>query len=98
VQFRFKTHHLELLYTKRKGARKYPAGVVAAFFEVIAVIESAPDQRELRAFKSMHLEQLKGGRRGVCSLRLNDQYRLTLVFEEEPGSASATILDIEDYH
>lgn len=98
MPFRFKTHRLELLYTRRKGAHKYPAGVVAAFFEVIAIIESAPDQRELRAFKSLHFEQLKGARHDVCSLRLNDQYRLTLVLEEGPGSTSATILDIEDYH
>jgi len=53
VRFRFKTRRLELLYTQRKGAHKYPAGVVAAFFEVMAIIESASDQRELRAFKSL---------------------------------------------
>jgi plasmid maintenance system killer protein len=98
VRFRFKTHRLELLYTQRKGGHKYPAGVVAAFFEVMFIIESAVDQRDLRVQRSLHLEQLKGARHDVCSLRLNDQYRLTFVLEEGPGSTSATILDIEDYH
>ncbi|MBM4429866.1 MAG: plasmid maintenance system killer [Chloroflexi bacterium] len=98
MRFQFKKRRLQVLYTEGKGAHKYPAGVVAAFSEVMAIIESASDQQELRAFKSLHFEQLKGARRGECSLRLNDQYRLTLVLEEGPGSTSATILDIEDYH
>lgn len=98
MQFRFLNRKLEALYATEAGARKYPEGVVAAFFEVMAVIDAAVDERDLRQMKSLHLEALKGQRTGKHSVRLNRQYRLILAFEEDRSGNVVLVIDIEDYH
>jgi proteic killer suppression protein len=50
------------LYYEEKGAHKYPAEVVDAFFEKMSIIEAAIDLRDLYALKSLHFEKLKGTR------------------------------------
>lgn len=98
MRFRFGSNKLEALYTEEKGARRYPAGVVDAFFEVLAVIAAAKDERDLYALKSLRFEQLRGHRKGERSLRLNDQWRLIVVLEEDQDGKYLRIKDITDYH
>jgi toxin HigB-1 len=98
VRFRFESQKLEDLYTSEAGARKYPPGVVDAFFEVMAIIEAAKDERDLYALKSLRFEALKGNRAGERSLRLNKQYRLIVRLVEDDQGRVMLVLDIEDYH
>lgn len=72
-----------LLYSQEKGAEKYPAGVVDAFFEVMSMIAGEPDERGFYARKSLNFKKLKGDRQGRRSLRLNDQYRLIVSVEQD---------------
>lgn len=98
MRFSFKTRKLLLLYEEEKGASKYDAGALAAFFEVLSMIDSAPDERTLYELKSLHFEKLKGNRKHERSLRLNKQWRLIVeVLKNEEGSY-LLIKDIEDYH
>lgn len=96
----FEDDYCHDLYTKDKGAAKYPEGVVAAFFEVVVFIESAKDVRDLYAMKGFRVEKLRGKKwkRGERSLRLNDQFRLVFVNEKDSASPSILILGITDYH
>lgn len=98
VRFRFETKKLEELFTSEAGAKKYPAGVVEAFFDVMATIQSAVDERDLYALKSLHFEALKGARAGERSLRLNKQYRLIVRLEKDPDGSIVVVIGIEDYH
>lgn len=97
MRFRFANRKLDRLYTEEKDAHKYP-GVVDAFFEVMWIIEAAEDERDLYAFKSLHYEKLSGDRKGQRSLRLNKQYRLIAVLEEDEQGKCLVIHEIEDYH
>lgn len=98
MRFKFKSSKLEALYTAEKGAHKYPPEVVEAFFEVMAIIASAGDERDLYAIKSLHFEKLAGNRAGERSVRLTKQWRLTLTIEEDDEGHYLLILDILDYH
>ncbi|MEY3400748.1 MAG: hypothetical protein RLZZ86_351, partial [Cyanobacteriota bacterium] len=77
MRFYFQTKKLEALYTEEKNAHKYP-GVVDDFFEVMAIIDAAVDERDLYAQKGLRFEKLQGkrGKEGQRSLRLNAQWRL----------------------
>lgn len=99
LRFQFKKKKLEALYTEEKDAHKYP-GVVDDFFEVMAIIDAAVDERDLYAQKGLRFEKLKGkrGKEGQRSLRLNDQWRLILTVDEDEQGNYLTIIDIEDYH
>jgi toxin HigB-1 len=99
VRFQFKDKKLAALYIEEKDAHKYP-GVVDDFFEVMAIIVSALDQRDLYVQKGLRFEKLSGkrGKQGQRSLRLNQQWRLIVTLEEDEQGAYLQILGIEDYH
>lgn len=100
MRFIFASKKLELLYTDKIGATRYPPGVVDAFFEKLFVIQSARDENDLRAIKSLHFEKLQGerGLRGERSIRLNRQFRLILRLETDEHGKLVCIISIEDYH
>lgn len=98
MRYTFLKKKIQHLYTDRKGAHKYAAQVVDAFFSSIASIAAAKDERDLYSLKSLHYEKLKGKRQGQRSLRLNDQFRLTAEIKEDSEGKYFLILDIEDYH
>lgn len=99
LRFQFKKKKLEALYTEEKNAHKYP-GVVDDFFEVMTIIDAAVDERDLYALKGLRFEKLSGkrGKQGQRSLRLNDQWRLIVVLDQDEQGQYLTIIDIEDYH
>lgn len=98
MEFRFKTKKLEVLYTSKQGAQKYPEGVVHGFFTTMALIAGATDLRDLYAIRSRNFEKLQGDREGQYSMRLNDQYRLILELEEDEQGKYLLIVQIVDYH
>ncbi len=98
MHFQFKKKKLEELYYEEKGIHKYSPEVIDAFFHVMSVIEAAIDLREFYNLKSLHFEKLKGSRKNEHSMRLNKQYRLTMLILEDERGNSLFILDIEDYH
>ena len=57
-------------------------------------IDAAASVDALRMPPGNRLEALKGDRAGTCSVRINDQYRITFRFEQ----GSAYEVRCEDYH
>jgi len=98
VRFAFKTKDLLLLYTEAKDAHRYPPELVDAFFDVMAIIESATNETDIRAFKSLHFEKLSGNRAGQHSLRLYKQFRLVVQIEKDDQGKLIWIIEIVDYH
>lgn len=89
---------IETLYTEERGARRYSPEVVDAFFDVMAIIYAAKDERDLYTLKGLHFEKLTGDRKGEHSIRLNNQWRLTLAIASDEDGNYLIIMDIEDYH
>jgi proteic killer suppression protein len=77
--------------------KRWGADVIRAYRKKIQLIMAARDERDLRAMKSLRLEQLSGNRAGKSSLRLNDQFRLVLTFKTTDERV-AVILELVDYH
>lgn len=98
MRWEFASKHLESLYEEEKGANKYEPAVVDAFFSLMARIDAAIDERDLRQLKSRRLEKLKGDRAGQYSMRLNDQWRLILEITEDEQGKLLLVIEITDYH
>lgn len=64
----------------------------------VGLVADAPDERDLRAMRSLHFEKLTGKREGQHSIRLNDQYRLILRLRTDGGSRVAVVVEVVDYH
>lgn len=98
MRFQFKEKNLHLLYTEEKNAHRYPAKVVDAFFEVMAIISSAENESDIHAFKQLHFEKLKGNRKDQISLRLKIQFRLIIQIVRDESGTLIWIIEIVDYH
>lgn len=80
------------------GYTKKPPALVKGYRKRINQIQQAPSRQVLYAFRSLRLEALKGKRQGQHSMRINDQYRLIVVFKPINKHEKVVILAIEDYH
>lgn len=77
---------------------RYSADLERAFRKAIGLLESASSQAELRNFKGLRLEQLKGELKGFHSVRLNKQWRLILEFTKNDLENQIIVIKIVDYH
>jgi len=59
-------------------------------------LEAAVSLTDLAALPGNRLEVLKGNRKGQCSIRVNDQWRVC--FEWPEGSPGPVNVEIVDYH
>jgi proteic killer suppression protein len=78
--------------------KQWGRDLVVAYRKKIQVLDSATDERDLRAMRSLNLEKLKGDRTGQFSIRLNDQFRLILTFHTEDDGRVVVVLELVDYH
>jgi proteic killer suppression protein len=75
-------------------SRKFPAGIQTRAFNKLAVLNAALDFTDLKSPPSNHLEELKGGRAGQYSIRVNDKYRICFFWRDN----HAEHVEIVDYH
>lgn len=78
--------------------KRWGRDVIIAYRKKIQLLDSAEDERDLRAMRSLNLEKLKGDRTGHYSIRLNDQFRLILMFRTEADGRVVVVIELVDYH
>ena len=61
---------------------------------MLSALDAAVVVEDLRFPPGNHLEELKGDRAGQCSIRINDQWRISFRWTEQ-GPAD---VEIVDYH
>jgi proteic killer suppression protein len=76
----------------------YSVPIVKAYRKRMQLLLAATDERDIRRLKSLHFEKLKKPRDHQHSIRLNDQWRLTMEFGGSGAASWVTIVAIEDYH
>lgn len=101
---RFGQDYLEQLYTTGKCKDKkhrYQPNVVNNYKKCVDYLMEFSGIEQLFPFRSLNYEVLKGDRKGVSSVRINDQYRLEFTVNEEgsePVITVCTILDITNHY
>lgn len=79
----FSTDELQELYetplNELRGKQKYPHEVLKQYKKKVQLLIAIQKLEDLKQFKSLNFEYLKGDRKGQCSIRLNVQFRLILV-------------------
>ena len=94
----YEDESLERLETDPSYDGGHGRPVVKAFRKTIQLIKAARDERAFYALRSLRFEKLKGKLAGVHSMRLNDQWRLLMRFEEKVNGKIVVIISIADYH
>ena len=74
--------------------------IVRGFRKVLTIVRSVTNETELRMFRSLNFEKLKGDRSHQWSMRINDQYRVIVEIEhgEGPNNNCIVVKKVEDYH
>lgn len=88
----FKCADTQALFTTGK-TRKWSA-IQRVAERKLAQIDAATTLDFLRSPPGNHLEKLSGNREGQCSIRINDQWRICFVWQDDGAYA----LEIVDYH
>ena len=88
----FRCEDTEALYEDRKPKRWKNIEAVAQ--RKLQMIDDAVELKDLRSPPGNHLEELKGGRKGQYSIRINKQLRICFVWTAT-GPKNVKIID---YH
>ena len=100
-----KGYRLKIVNVLHKGLRRFienddlsglPAQFVPKIARIIAFLQDMADEDELRTVPTWKAHQLTGDRRGVWSLFVGRNWRLT--FRIERDELEIIDLDYEDYH
>jgi len=83
MEIEFEKEELFELYQVRlnkplRGKQKYPIQIIQAYQDRVNLLHSIEMLEVLRLVPGARFEYLKGDRKGQCSLRLNNQYRLII--------------------
>lgn len=78
-----------------KAPKGFPADVMNTAIRKLSIVDAAEALGDLRVPPGNRLEALKGDREGQHSIRINDQWRVCFVWNEDGG---ADDVEIVDYH
>jgi proteic killer suppression protein len=79
MKVEFEKEYLRELYDTGKITDKkhrFQPQVVNGYLKCVRALISAEKIEELFGYNSLHYEKLKGDKKGLSSVRINDQYRL----------------------
>ena len=79
---------------EKERPKGFPADLVASAFRKLRYLDAATRLDDLRSPPGNRLEALKGDRAGQYSIRINDQWRICLVWKDD----GADDVEIVDYH
>ena len=98
----FEIEELEYFYITPleaiRGKQKYPIEVIKQYKKRIQLLIALTRLDELKNFRGLNFEFLKGNRKGGCSIRLNDQYRLIFSLTEENRIQILLIREISKHY
>ena len=98
MEVRFEDARLDRLEVDPSFDGGFSQAVVRAFRKAMQAIRAAPDERTFYQARGLRFEKLKAAHAGNYSMRLNDQWRLILKFENVDSGKIVVVIAVEDYH
>ncbi len=93
----FEKEYLRDLYLyRRTNDRKhwFQPQIVNKYVKIIKMMSDAPEITRFMLINSLNYEKLKGKKKGISSVRVNDQYRIEFREECKKGEQKITVLNI----
>ncbi|GAB6011624.1 type II toxin-antitoxin system RelE/ParE family toxin [Viscerimonas tarda] len=97
MEIGFEKEYLRELYKTGKTTDKkyrFQPQIVVKYRKVIDTLEKAARVEDLFAISSLHYEKLQGDKKGVESVRVNDQYRVEFITSKVLSETVATVCNI----
>jgi len=95
----FDKQYLRDLYFEGKSDKKhrFQPDIVRRYKRGIDYIKAANRPEDLFLVPSLHYEVLKGDKKGISSIRVNDQYRIEFTVSEELVTV-CNVLDLSNHY
>lgn len=100
----FEKTYLQELYEKGKTSDKkhrYQPDIVRRYQKCVKYLSSAKSVDELLLINSLNYEQLKGDKKGISSMRVNEKYRIEFAVKEtmdEPFITVCNIIELSNHY
>lgn len=98
MEIEFEDKKLEKVETESAHETKLPPDVIKSARRKLQFLRATTDEKTLMNWKSLRYKTLSGNKKGLRSIRLNDQWRMVFKIETEEDGLKALIVSIEDYH
>lgn len=104
MQIKFDKEYLSELYYKGKCSDKhhrYQPNIAKRYQLCIDLMENVPTAEHLYRYNALKYKALKGGKEGIFSVRVNDQYRIEFtvtVLEAETLITVCNILELSNHY
>ena len=95
----FDKEYLMTMYNTGKCADKkhrYQPGIVRKYIDIVNLMKRTRDVMGLRQYNSLRYEKLSGDKKGLSSVRVNNQYRIEFEERIRDGETVAAICNITD--
>jgi len=97
MEITYEKEYLRELYDTGKTTDKkyrFQPQVAKKYRKTIDILESAASIEDLYKFNALHYEVLKGDKKGISSVRVNDQYRIEFTTKQVVSETVVTICNI----
>ena len=97
MEIKFDKTYLEELYQTGKTTDKryrFQPDIVKRYQARIKTLEKSSQVEDLFTISSLHYEVLKGDKKGISSIRVNDQYRIEFKTTQVVTETVLTVCDI----
>jgi proteic killer suppression protein len=93
----FRDHWLHNFFVEDIQSSKIPADIRSRLFRKLQMIDDATSDADLRSPPSNHFEKLSGKLKDKYSIRVNNQWRIIFIWDDERGEADGIYLDNHTY-
>ncbi|MDE5608132.1 MAG: type II toxin-antitoxin system RelE/ParE family toxin [Muribaculaceae bacterium] len=99
MEIEFDKEYLAALYFSGKTPDKkhrYQPSIIKRYIRVIDLMRAVESTEDLYKFNSLNYEMLTGDKRGIESVRVNDQYRIEFKSTQVKSDIIVTVCNIID--
>ena len=103
MEVKFDKEYLSDLYHKGKTkdkSHRYQPSVIKRYVRCVDYLYAVLKPEELYQYKSLNFEKLKGDKKDIWSIRVNDQYRVafTLTHGDEALLTICNIIELSNHY
>ncbi len=101
MEIKFEKDYLrELFYygVASDKQHRYQPDIVRRYVRVVNILDSVEKVADLYRYRSLHYEKLQGDKKGIESVRVNDQYRIEFKSSEAGGITICNIIALSNHY
>ena len=101
MEIKFEKDYLrELFYdgVANDKQHRFQPQIVRKYVKVVNILDSVEKVSDLYRYRALHYEKLIGDKKGLESVRVNDQYRIEFKSSETEGFTICNIIELSNHY